>query len=130
VVLDSNVLIALLSRTDTLHPAAALAVAEREATGHRLWVPVVAWAEVFTGAVRRGAESVAALRTFRDTALDEIVPVDEQIAEDAARLRAADSTLRMPDALVVATGRCTDADAVLTGDRRLAKADERVRVVG
>jgi predicted nucleic acid-binding protein len=129
VVLDSSVVIALLSTTDTLHQAAVLAVAEREAAGCRILVPAVGWAEVFTGAVRRGSDGVAAVRAFRDLVVNEVVPADEQIAEEAARLRAADMTLRLPDALVVATGMCRAAEAVLTGDKRLARVDDRVRVV-
>jgi hypothetical protein len=130
VVLDSSVVVSLLSTTDSLHQAAVLAVAQHEAAGHRLLMPAVGWAEVFTGAVRRGAEGVTALRAFRNLVVNEIVPVDEQIAEEAARMRAADLALRLPDALVVATGLCRDAEAVLTGDQKLAKVDERVRVIG
>jgi predicted nucleic acid-binding protein len=130
VVLDSSVVIALISSTDTLHQSAVLAVAEREAAGYRMLVPAVGWAEVFTRAVRRGTDGVEALRAFREAVVNEIVAVDEEIAEAAARLRAADLTLRLPDALVVATGVCREAEEVLTGDRRLAKVDERVRVIG
>lgn len=130
VVLDSSVVVALLSPTDTLHDSAVLEVAGRELAGARLLVPAVAWAEVFTGAVRRGADGVAALRAFREHAIHAVVPVDEQVAEEAARLRADGPGLRLPDALVVATGRTTGAEVVLTGDRKLARVDERVRVVG
>jgi predicted nucleic acid-binding protein len=130
VVLDSNMVIALISSTDALHQPAVLEVAKREAAGYRMLVSAVGWAEVFTGAVRRGTEGVQALRAFQTAVINEVVTVDEEIAERAARLRAVDLSLRLPAALVVATGLCRGADEVLTGDRRLARVDPVVSVVG
>jgi PIN domain nuclease of toxin-antitoxin system len=44
-------------------------------------------------------------------------------------LRASDLTLRLPDAIVLATGQVLDA-TVLTADRRWARHGERVRLIG
>lgn len=54
--------------------------------------------------------------------------VDHPVAVAAARLRAAHRSLRLPDALVIATGVVDDA-AVLTCDKRLAAVEERVTVL-
>ena len=52
------------------------------------------------------------------------MPITDRVAEDAADLRARHPELRLPDALVVATGTVLGADEVLTGDvawRRFGK---------
>lgn len=63
-----------------------------------------------------------------------VVPLDEQIATRAAVLRARHRTLKLPDALVIATADTTRADRLITTDRkwptakamRLAVAIERL----
>jgi predicted nucleic acid-binding protein len=50
--------------------------------------------------------------------------VDRLVAVEAARLRARHPSLRVPDAVVVATGVVDDA-VILTFDRRLAGVDPR-----
>ena len=54
--------------------------------------------------------------------------VDERVAVSAARLRARHRSLRLPDAIVLAT-EVLDAQAVLTGDKRWDRVDSRVRLV-
>jgi len=61
------------------------------------------------------------LTVFGASAIDDIVPVDVEVAEIAARYRAVDISLRMPDALIIATGQHIGAAAVLTADKRLAR---------
>ncbi len=55
--------------------------------------------------------------------------VDEQIAFATSVLRNRFRSVRLPDALVIATGIVEDA-VVLTCDKRLAAVDPRVHVVG
>jgi predicted nucleic acid-binding protein len=55
--------------------------------------------------------------------------VIEDIAETAAELRAHHRALRLPDAVVIATGDVLGADAVLTGDARWRRVSRRVRVI-
>jgi predicted nucleic acid-binding protein len=57
-----------------------------------------------------------------------IHPVDGQIAERAAALRAK-RHVRLPDALVLATGDALDADVVLTADHRWKRLSPRVHVI-
>jgi hypothetical protein len=44
-------------------------------------------------------------------------------------LRANHGSLRLPDALVIATGVVENADAILTGDQRRLGIHDRVRLV-
>jgi predicted nucleic acid-binding protein len=117
IVCDTNIVVGLLSRTDALHSAAG----EWEARAARVAISAVTWAELRTGAIRQGPAE-GALTAFREAAVDDVVPVDEYIAEIAARYRAPDLSMRMPDALILATGRHIGAAAVLTADKRLARA--------
>lgn len=123
VVYDTNVLVALLSPTDALHKAAREAALAWDTKGARVVMSTVSWAELRVGAIRRGTDAERALTAFCRSAVDEIVPVNTAIADAAARYRAADLTLRLPDALVVATGQYMGAAAVLTADRKLQRVD-------
>ena len=58
-----------------------------------------------------------------------VEPLTSDIALAAARLRAT-TNLRLPDALVVATGISIDADQILTCDKGWRGSDRRVRIVG
>lgn len=130
VVLDTNVVVALLSPTDALHQAARAAVEEWERNGATFELSVVSWVELLTGALRRGADAVDVLEAFLNTTVDHIVAIDIDVAAAAAKMRADDLALRVPDALVLATGRERGANAVLTGDKRLARhADDLVEVI-
>lgn len=131
VVLDTNVVIALLSRTDPLHDPAREAVEKWEYAGAAFGLSAVSWAELTVGAARRGEPGRAVLAAFADASIDQIVPVDEQIGTFAGLLRAQDLTLRLPDALVIATGLRSGAEALLTGDKRLSRhAPDLIEVVG
>lgn len=54
VLYDTNVVVALLSRTDALYNVAMRAAEEWEARGARTAISTVTWAELRTGALRRG----------------------------------------------------------------------------
>jgi predicted nucleic acid-binding protein len=74
------------------------------------------------GPARRG--NLRAAKPAIASLLMDIVPITDRIAEHAADLRARHAKLRLPDALVTATGSTLNADMVLTGDagwRRLGK---------
>lgn len=120
IVVDASVLIALLDPGDALHMA-AMAVLTNHA-GDDLKVPASAYSESLVGPARRG--HVAPAKSAIASLLMDIVPITAAIAEHAAQLRARHPRLRLPDALVVATGTVLNADRVLTGDagwRRLGK---------
>jgi predicted nucleic acid-binding protein len=130
VVLDTSIVIALLSPTDALHDAARSAVQQRERDGARFEISAVCWAELLAGAVRRGKEGVRACDAFLAASIDEMVPVDGDVAACAASLRARHPALRMPDAIMLATGMRPASGVLLTGDERLARhAPDVVEVV-
>lgn len=119
VVLDSAAVVAFLDRDDALHASAAGAIREH-VTEEPLFASVVSLAEVLTGAhlLHHDEELV---RGFFADLVAEILPVEVATAERAAELRAADKSLRMPDALIAATADAhPDVDLLLTGDSGLA----------
>src|SRR5438552_3877794 len=81
---------------------------------------LVAPAKKGGGAVGRVDEALAAL-TLR---IESITPA---IARSAAMLRARHRSLRLPDALVLATADVLGAEKVLTADRAWPKISRRVR---
>lgn len=114
VLLDSSTVVGFLDRDDALHADAdrrLRALAGRE----RLIVSVVSYAEVLTGA-RLGHHDIDTVQGFFAQLIDDIVVVDVEVAERASVLRAAKRSLRMPDALILATADVRQADVVLAGD--------------
>jgi predicted nucleic acid-binding protein len=129
VVLDSSVVLGILDPEDVHHPAAVAELRRRESAGDWFVIPSLVLAEVLVGVAR--AEPGALERRQRDlsSAFDTARPLDEAVAVAAARLRARHRSLRMPDAIVIATGIVDEVDAILTADRRWAGVDPRVVVL-
>ena len=119
--LDSSAVVAFLDADDALHVAADRAV-RAVAREHTLAVSAVTIAELLTGAKRgrHGRHDEQVLRRFLSQVVRGRLPVDEQVAERSAELRAANRGLRTPEALILATGDL-HADVVVTGDARWAK---------
>ena len=114
-ILDANVLIALLDDQDLHHERAVDLVAT---AAQPLGVHEMTLAEALVLPARIGQEETAA-RAFADLGIRR-VPTDDDFALTLARIRAS-SGLRMPDAVVLAAaerGRCPLA----TFDARLARA--------
>jgi predicted nucleic acid-binding protein len=118
IIVDAGVLIAFLDSADIHHTAAHGALAEALREGSRLMLPASAFAEVSVGPSRVGPKKVATLRALIHAVPFEIGVLDEQTALAAASIRATHPTLKMPDALIVATAIVHDADEILTTDRR------------
>ncbi|GAA4221207.1 putative nucleic acid-binding protein [Streptosporangium album] len=118
VMLDTNVIAGLLNPDDALHDHACNAVRRWEDKAASFTISVITWSELRVGAVRRGVAAEKMLGAFRAAVIDRIVEVDETTTESAALLRAADLTIRVPDALIIATAREVGADALLTADRK------------
>jgi hypothetical protein len=121
VVLDSNVVIGFLDRSDDLHAPADVAIREL-LRSHRLFVSVITYAEVLTGA-RLGHHDERHAAGFFSDLVSSVVPVDIPIGDRAARLRAETKALTMPDALIAATAEIEDeVELLVSGDGRVAKA--------
>lgn len=57
-----------------------------------------------------------------------VVDLDLEISDTAARIRA-DSGLKLPDAVIIATGLAKDAQYVVTHDKELEKASNYLKIV-
>jgi len=120
VVLDSGVVVGFLDREDALHDAADAAVREL-VRGQRLLASAVTYAEVMTGA-RLGHHDEDDVAGFFSGLLSGVVSVDVVIADQAADLRARFKSLRMPDALILASAETDpEVELIVTGDRQLTK---------
>lgn len=120
VVLDSDAVVGFLDRDDALHGAADDAIRDLIGT-HRLLVSAVTYAEVLTGA-RLGHHDEEQARGFFYELTSGILSVDMEIAAKAAELRSRLKSLRMPDALILATADIApEVELVLTGDRQMER---------
>lgn len=130
IVLDAGILIAVLDASDVHHDAAVLALREARQAGDILVVPASVYAEILVGPARRGPDAVATVDAFIDALPAAVEPATRGIAREAAAIRARHGlSLRLPDALVLATARVLDAGQVMTTDTRWPDTGVRVTVV-
>ncbi len=116
--LDAGVLIGFLDGDDVHHQAAGTVIAAALDEGDRLAMAASALAECLVGPARRGDEAIEIVHDLRRRLPIEVVDLDADIATAAARLRAGHRSLRLPDALVIATAFEREADELVTTDRR------------
>lgn len=129
VVLDASIVLALFDPEDSLHAPASAVARERRDARDEFLLPASVLAEVLVGAARRGAAELAARHALATAAFGPPYPIDEAVAVAVAQRRARHRSLRLPDALVIATADVTQADAVLTGDKRWQGMDPRIEVI-
>lgn len=128
--LDSATVAGFLDRDDVFHAAVDTRI--RELAGRdKLIVSVITYAELLTGAGLAHHDQTAVRGFFADL-VDEVHDVDRSVAERAAELRVARPSLRMPDALILATADLRQADLVITGDHRWVDSgiDPRIELLG
>jgi predicted nucleic acid-binding protein len=134
ILLDTTVLAAYLDTTDATHSVARHVLDELVATGRNpAVVSMVTVMEILIRPMRStppGHHTVLAfLRTHPNLSC---VPIDLQVAQEAAHLRA-DKKLAPPDALIVGTGLAAQVRHLVTNDRdwsrRLAPMSARIAVV-
>ena len=134
VLLDTTVLAAFLDATDATHPVARHVVSELVASGRNpAVVSMVTVMEILVRPMRAtppGHHTVLAfLRTHPNLTC---VPVDLQLAREAAHLRAG-RRLAPPDALIVGTGLAFQVRHLITNDHdwsgKLATMTSRIAVV-
>jgi predicted nucleic acid-binding protein len=122
--LDTSIVIGALNRDDALHEAASQAVrAERER--HALAISTLTYAEILVGPLRAGGRAVGVVERF--AAQLRIIDLSPAVARLAAELRATRG-LKLPNAVIVATGIRVEAAVIVTADARW-KGLERVMVV-
>ena len=116
VALDADVVIAFLDGGDDQHERAVNVLRRRLAAGDELVLCATVYAEMLVRPVQRGTD--ATVDQFIDAAGVVVVPIDRGVARTAAALRAKHRSLRLPDALSLATAIDNDA-SLLTLDRKL-----------
>jgi len=116
--LDAGVIIGLLDADDAHHDAARAALSHALRQGDQLSIAASALAECLVGPARRSRKAVDLVRTVIDRLPVSVVELDADIATRAAVLRARHRTLRLPDALVIATAAVSRADRLITTDRK------------
>ena len=122
--LDTSIVIAALNRDDTLHRAAGQALrAERDR--HALAISALTYAEILVGPLRAGGRAVEVVERF--AAQVRIADLSPDIARRAAELRASRG-LKLPDAVIVATGLGLGAAVILTADASW-KGIEKVKII-
>lgn len=132
--LDTTVLAAFLDAADETHPVARHVLNELVATGRNpAVVSMITVMEILVRPLRTsppGHHTVLAFMRSRPNLTT--VPVDLQVAQEAAHLRA-DKRFSPPDALIVGTGLATQVRHIVTNDHnwsaKLAKMSERITVV-
>ncbi len=117
-VVDAGVIIGLLDGQDAHHVAARAALAAARDRGDDLVLPAAAYAEILVAPNRHGRGAVETVDGFLDALPIRVEPIDRATAARAAELRAAHASVRLPDALVIATALVVGADRLLTTDRR------------
>ncbi len=126
-VLDASVIIAFLDPADAHHAAAVAAF--RAFAGSQLIMPASVYAEILVRPYRRGPAAVATVEQFIASLAIRVEPISREIARRAAQLRSQHTSLRLPDALVLATADELNAGVVLTADGAWTKISPRVQVI-
>ncbi|MBI2704569.1 MAG: type II toxin-antitoxin system VapC family toxin [Actinobacteria bacterium] len=116
-VLDAGVIIGFLDANDAHHRTAHTALRDARDRNDRLVLPASAFAELLVGPSRKGAAEVTVARSLVDRVPIDIEPLGVDVAAAAAALRARHRSLKLPDALVIATASHLKADHLVTTDR-------------
>jgi predicted nucleic acid-binding protein len=124
VALDADVLIAFLDGSDSQHQRAVDALRPRLAAGTKILIAASVYAEILVRPLQRGDD--AAVDQFIAAINATLVPLDRDIARCAARLRGTHQSLRLPDAISLATALVAGAE-FLTLDHRHSRTADRER---
>jgi predicted nucleic acid-binding protein len=124
VVLDADVVIGFLERTDAHHADAVTRLRPWLEREHCRLMAASAYAEALVRPIRRGVDR--SVEEFVDVGGVEIVPMDRALARRSAQLRARHRTLRLPDAMTLATALEREAE-LLTFDRALRRIERAER---
>ena len=116
--LDAGVIIGFLDGDDAHHSAARAVLSDALGRNDRLSMAASALAECLVGPARQGAQQIELVRSVVDRFPVSVVDLNTEIAIQAAVLRAAHRSLRLADALVIATAVNSGADRLITTDRR------------
>jgi predicted nucleic acid-binding protein len=123
VALDADIVIAFLDPGDDQHATAVAELRPRLAAGDELLVAASVYAETIVRPLQEGTD--ATVDEFFDAAGISIVTIDRAVARRAAALRAEHESLRLPDAMSLATA-ITTGSVLVTLDKKLQRIARRV----
>jgi len=132
--LDTTVLAAYLDATDATHPVAVCVLKDLIESGRNpAVVSMITVMEILVRPLRQSPPGHHTVLAFlRSHANLEAVPVDLQVAREAASLRAT-HRLAPPDALIVGTGIAAQVGHLVTNDgdwkKKLSPISARIKVV-
>src|SRR5206468_1594081 len=129
IVVDSSLVIAIFDTTDCHHEPTLARLRAHRADGHGFTIPASVHSEVLVGAFRASRQAAESRHADLRRLFGPARVVDEAVAAEAALLRSKHKSLRLPDALVIATGIVDEADVILTADKRWADVDRRIEVL-
>lgn len=127
VALDADLIIAFLDAADEQHESAVSELRPRLAAGDQMILAASVYAEVMVRPLQRKTDSQ--VDEFLDAIGAEVIPIDRRLARRAAALRARHRSLRLPDAISLATALTSRAE-LLTLDRRLGRIASREDATG
>jgi len=116
--LDAGVVIAFLDGDDSHHDSARATLSDALDRGDRISIAASALAECLVGPARRSPNAIELVRTVIGRLPAHVVDLNAEIATQAAVLRAGHRSLKLPDALVIATAAASNADHLITTDRK------------
>ncbi len=124
VLLDSSTLIAYHSPHEDVHHLAHHLLSRIEDTGDRLtgYLSAVSAMELLVRPIKAGNPALTFMHTFLNSFPNlTVLPVDLEVAMQAATLRAM-STVKSPDALIIASGLLANCDAIVFNDEAWGKS--------
>ncbi len=124
VALDADIVVAFLDPEDDQHATAVAELRPRLAAGDELLAAATVYAESIVRPLQQGTDAI--VDEFFDAAGISIVPIDRAVARRAAVLRAEHQSLRLPDAMSLATAIVTQSE-LLTLDKKLRQIARRVQ---
>jgi len=115
ILLDTTVIVGFLDRDDALHDA-AVAGLKGVGADSSFAASAVSYAEVMTG-VALGHHPAEVVEGFFSDLVGELLAVDRAVAARAGALRGSRRSLRMPDALILASADLhEDVETVMCAD--------------
>lgn len=117
IILDSSVLLAVLNSGDVHHELMVETLKERT---EDFSISTITLVETLIYAFRQSPRAGQRYKAAIDRGIKEVFPVDEDVALEAAKIRAK-SSMKTPDAIICATATLAGAE-LWTLDQKLAKA--------
>lgn len=130
VVLDTNVFLDVINREEPMFASSSRLLDLVDEGRVRAVVSTLTLAELSTGYCVVGDEKgwKALLLHLLSSEYYRVVDVDVNVADGAGRVRA-ETGLRMPDSIIVASGLLNDAGCVVTHDEEFNKASSHIQSI-